>query len=603
MNILHVLSQFEVTGAETFAAALANEQIKNGNTVYIVSDTFHSTTKAQIVLHPIGRRNLKQRFENISFLKKFIAQKNIHVVNAHSRAASWVSFFATRRTKIPLVSHIHAQQHIHFSSKNFPIYGEKLVAVCGTIFRHLNNDLKYPLDKLALVKNGIDLSAWKFQPYEKNKKTNPVAAFVGRLSGFKGDTLLKLIEETFPRILEKIPEVEIHIIGGMNEKSKILPTIEKTNARCGKEFIIPKGFSTNVQEMYHSADVILGSGRVAMEALACGSTVIAVGESNYVGILSTQTEKLAVETNFGDLDKRQPIDTEAVAADILAALSNKHKSDTMWGKEFIENNFNIIHVAKELHNVYIEARAIKSMNKEIPVLQYKRITQENPAKGEDDAVSAAKFEKQLQFLSQKKFSALTFFDFQKIIEDKLEIPAKPVVLTFDCGYEDFYLNAFPLLQKYNLKAVVFAVADKKLTNDEWCRRENNKMFSLMNNEQISIVKNSGIEIGSQSFSHKRLNFCTPDEQKIEIVNSKIELEKRFNAEIISFAYPFGTMNEEIKHCVKNAGYKFAVAEDSGRRNFWTDFLKIRRIPITQGASRLKFRLQTSGIFHWINNVF
>jgi hypothetical protein len=49
MNILHVLSQFEVTGAETYVAALANEQSRAGHRVTIISDTFHSPLDASVL--------------------------------------------------------------------------------------------------------------------------------------------------------------------------------------------------------------------------------------------------------------------------------------------------------------------------------------------------------------------------------------------------------------------------------------------------------------------------------------------------------------------------------------------------------------------------
>ena len=125
MNILQVLSQFEVTGAETFAATLSDALIEQGHRVYVVSDTFHTPTNAEVIVHPIGKRDIAQRYKNVQFLKRLIAEEKINLVHAHSRAASWVSYFATRSGNVPLVSSIHYRQHLHFSSKLFSIYGEK----------------------------------------------------------------------------------------------------------------------------------------------------------------------------------------------------------------------------------------------------------------------------------------------------------------------------------------------------------------------------------------------------------------------------------------------------------------------------------------------
>ena len=47
MNILMALSQLEVTGAEVYGVTLADELIKRGNKVYIVSDTLTKPTDAE----------------------------------------------------------------------------------------------------------------------------------------------------------------------------------------------------------------------------------------------------------------------------------------------------------------------------------------------------------------------------------------------------------------------------------------------------------------------------------------------------------------------------------------------------------------------------
>ena len=254
MNVLHVLSQFETNGAETHAAVLADEHIARGNHVTIISDSFRTATKAEFVQYPIGKRDYLQRLKNIRFLTHLIKERGIDIVNAHSRAASWVSYFATRCTGTPLVSSIHMRQHLHFSTTKMPIYGEKLIAVCEAIYEHLQKDLNYTGEHLALIRNGIDLDQWEYRPHRETKKEKKNIAFVGRFSGFKGDTLLLLVEKIFPEVIRCYPEVEIHIVGGMSEQEKIMRAVEKFNAHAGRCFIVIEGFSRNVQEAYRRAD-------------------------------------------------------------------------------------------------------------------------------------------------------------------------------------------------------------------------------------------------------------------------------------------------------------------------------------------------------------
>ena len=604
MTILHVLSQFEVTGAETFAATLADTQIANGHNVFIISDNFYTKTNAMVISHPIGKRDLAQRRKNIIFIKNFIKENNIDVVHAHSRAASWVSYFATRLGAVPLVSSIHGMQHLHFSSKLFSVYGEKRIAVSKSIYTHLNHDLKYPLDTLTLIYNGIDLSQWNFTTETPSLQSKKIISYVGRLSGMKGDVLIRLIEEVFPVIYKQDSAIEFHIVGGMNEQQKILPAIEKINTAVGVEFIIAKGFTANVEQIYHSSNVIIGSGRVAIEALACGSIVAAIGESRYVGVISEKTTDEAMNTNFGDGGKLSPFDANKFVKDIIFALHHPEQFDRSWGRKFVEANFDIKKISLQINHVYAEARAVKKGINEIPILMYHRITDGKPAGTKHGIyVPRDEFERQLEFLKRRGFTAINFFDIRAIIEGKKNIPDKPVMITFDDGYEDNYVTAFPLLKKYGMTATIFLIGNPAIRSNSWDEKTGEPAASLLNDRQIQEMIEGGIEFGSHTMNHKKLTLCSTEEAEVEITESKKMLEQRLQTEIISFGYPYGQLNEQIKQQVIAAGYTFGIATDSGRRNIWADLFKIRRMMIFPHASLFSFWKKTSGRYHWYKNVY
>ena len=142
MNILHVLSQVKPTGSEFYACSLAKEHMKNGHKVFIVSDTLTASTEALFIEAPISQRKFYQRLSNIKLLKKLIKQYNIDIVHAHSRAASWVSYFATINTKTAFISTVHGRQHLHTSTSLYNIYGDKVIAICDSVLKHLINEVK-----------------------------------------------------------------------------------------------------------------------------------------------------------------------------------------------------------------------------------------------------------------------------------------------------------------------------------------------------------------------------------------------------------------------------------------------------------------------------
>jgi peptidoglycan/xylan/chitin deacetylase (PgdA/CDA1 family)/glycosyltransferase involved in cell wall biosynthesis len=602
MNILHVLSQFEITGAETYAATLAREQILSGHCVHIASDTFHVPTEAELVVLPIGHRTLFQRLRNIAALKTLIREKKVDVVHAHSRAASWVAFFATRGGSVPLVSTVHGRQHLHFSSTAFHIYGEKVLAVCESIHDHLIEELGIAPEIVAVSRNGIDLAQWN-KRRARDFSSKHIISLVGRLSGPKGDVARKLITAVFPLVAQEIPSAEFHVVGGMKESDNCAELVSKTNNSLGAEKIFLKGFTNNVVEVYRHSSLVIGSGRVAMEALACSASVVAIGESSCVGLMNGSNESEALLTNFGDAGEKKPFSVQHVAAEIVRALLTDSSDAVPWRREFVRREFDIKKRAAEVLRHYAEAAARKKRVKEIPVLMYHRVTSGIPANTKHHIyVTRNEFERQLRYLERKKFSTLKFLDLKEIVEGKRIIPRKPIFITLDDGYEDNFLYAFPLLKKYGMTATIFLIGDSSITTNVWDTGCGEPETKLMNTEQVREMKQYGIEFGAHSMTHRKLTALSLSESKAEIEASKSEIEQRIGAQVISFAYPYGAVHEEIKKQVMNTGFVFGIATDSGTRNFWQDFFEIRRIPIFPGTSAFAFWKKTSGWYHRYKKV-
>ena len=75
------------------------------------------------------------------------------------------------------------------------------------------------------------------------------------------------------------------------------------------------------------------------------------------------------------------------------------------------------------------------------------------------SVTPTLFESGLKHLSGRGVSPITLDDLLYALTQGRELPAKPVILTFDDGYEDNYMSAFPLLQKYNMVGHFFIISD------------------------------------------------------------------------------------------------------------------------------------------------
>ena len=111
-------------------------------------------------------------------------------------------------------------------------------------------------------------------------------------------------------------------------------------------------------------------------------------------------------------------------------------------------NNNLVNQKSQVQTLQINKNI--TINK-IPVLMYHSISNGNNSL----YVSMNKFQQQISFFINSNYNFITFEDLENN-----NIPDNPMILTFDDGYEDFYTNAYPILEKNNIKATVFIIVDK-----------------------------------------------------------------------------------------------------------------------------------------------
>jgi peptidoglycan/xylan/chitin deacetylase (PgdA/CDA1 family)/glycosyltransferase involved in cell wall biosynthesis len=602
MNILHVLSQVEVTGAEAYASDLSRYQVAAGHTVFVVSDTLTLPFSATSFFQPISKRSYLQRLKNILWLRRFILEHQIDLVHAHSRAASWVSFIATRLTRTPYVSTVHGRQHIHVSSRSFSVYGRHVIAVCESIREHLLNDLRLSPAHVTVVPNGIDFSLLEGEQQhvtETNLLNIPqerrVILFVGRLTGPKGDVARLLVEKIYPRVQEKVL-CSLVLIGGTIVPKPIRDVIKRAQDQFGPTAVVTLGFQRKLLPYFDAADVVIGSGRIAIEALALQRPVLAFGESTYHGPVTKENFPVVLATNFGDAGPPTTPSEEQVVADIHSLLKNTPSLQERHElAQSVRATFDLTRVVRQVEEIYERAILEKIYPRTVPVLLYHRVVR-TPPRGSCHGlwVTTQQFESQLRSLQRRGFQAITFRQFDQHRRSGRRLPPKPVILTFDDGYEDNYTEAFPLLKKYGMAAVIFVVTDQRRTNFWDC---NEPPVPLMTDDRLRELSSYGIEIGSHTVTH--LNVAQADSYRLveELRSSKQSLEQILGQEVISFAYPYGAVTPQAKEFVRAAGYRYALAGNGGPERFCDDFLEIRRIQIFPWTSRFGFWKKTQRWYH------
>ena len=137
----------------------------------------------------------------------------------------------------------------------------------------------------------------------------------GRLSGPKNDLILKIVRDVAPAVRMKMPQVCFQVVGGPVGEAHL----ELQNRF---PFVRFEGHVPDLKPYYRKAALVIGSGRVALEAMALKKPVIAVGERLYVGPLSGDKLETAKVSNFGDCWERETFDWPRMVQDILALLKS-----------------------------------------------------------------------------------------------------------------------------------------------------------------------------------------------------------------------------------------------------------------------------------------
>ena len=375
MNILHVLSQHEVTGAETYAAALIAQQARDGHRVTVVSDTFSTSVEAEYLAMPIGKRDYPQRLRNILALRRLIRARAIDLAHAHSRAASWVAFYATRFSPVPLVSSLHILQSPHLSARLFSVYGEQVVSVASNVRDHALRVLGLPVDRMHLVRNGVDVDRLVAAPSRAHARAGlglpdgaPVIVLVGRLSGKRTAVAISAVRDVFPRIRAAAPQAILLVVGGMRMPDSFPALVAATNRGIGAEAVRHVGHQRDVVPFMAAADVVIAAGRSAIEALAIGRPVVAAGEACYVGVVCPETAEHAMRTNFGDFAETQAPQPESVAGDVVTLLRDpaRRRALAVWGHAFARTNYNVHTTWPQLREVYAAAWAGRTDRPRLP---------------------------------------------------------------------------------------------------------------------------------------------------------------------------------------------------------------------------------------------
>jgi peptidoglycan/xylan/chitin deacetylase (PgdA/CDA1 family) len=198
--------------------------------------------------------------------------------------------------------------------------------------------------------------------------------------------------------------------------------------------------------------------------------------------------------------------------------------------------------------------------KKIPILMYHSISLSSNQRFKQFTVSPVTFIEQMKYLSDHQYTPITI---TQLVDARLRngslLPERPIVLTFDDGFADFFAEAFPVLKRFGFVATLYIATAFVNGASHWLQRMGEGANPMLTWEQLAEISLNGIECGAHSHSHPQLDTLHRTAAQDEIVQSKRLLEDHLGQEVRSFAYPFGYYSARVRQLVREAGYTSACA--------------------------------------------
>ena len=211
---------------------------------------------------------------------------------------------------------------------------------------------------------------------------------------------------------------------------------------------------------------------------------------------------------------------------------------------------------------------------QIPGVMYHSILKDRTRLGKY-VITPTQFEEDIKHLTDNGYTGVFISDIINYVEKGTPLPEKPILITFDDGYYNNYLYAYPILQKYNTKAIISIIGKYSEQFSE--SGEENAYYTHITWEQAKEMADSGlVELQNHSYdlhslerrkgSKKLSGESDYDYQRMlysDLHKNDALIYENTGYKPTAFTYPFGFVSPESKAVLCEMGYKSSILAESG----------------------------------------
>ncbi len=162
-------------------------------------------------------------------------------------------------------------------------------------------------------------------------------------------------------------------------------------------------------------------------------------------------------------------------------------------------------------------------------------------------------------------------------------PAKPIMITFDGGYENFYLDAVPIISSFGFKPVLFLLTGVMGQDNSW-DGDNNPVIMFMTWEEVAACYGNHnlqrIDLQSHTVTHPNLTTASTATRDYECTHSRELIQQHFPDDPVDFfCYPYGAYSTAVEKSARANGYFASWAAWGGVETTCSDKWAIKRVPV------------------------
>ncbi len=350
MNILVIHRNAQIGGANTYLRAVVPELRRRGHTLELM---IGGGPCRPLLQEAFGRPlawNPPLPWLAARLVPGLVRRRQIEAVNAHTYKTGLAVLAACRAAGIPLIQHVHSL--VPLAEAAPALQAADRIIVMNRAVRDWVAQVEGLAAKTVLSVLPVDPA--RFHPRPTDRTGGFRILYCGRLARRKAAVVGQILQ-VLGELATDIPEVELVVVGGRSHRADVARQASRVNSALGREAVIMHGELLEPADTIAAADLVIGTGYVALEALACARYVIGVGIQGLTGLVTDKNVQACLDANFGDHAALDPAVTPAkLKQEILQAYHLWLETPSApWGAELIAREFTPRRVADDLEQALI----------------------------------------------------------------------------------------------------------------------------------------------------------------------------------------------------------------------------------------------------------